>query len=103
MQIGEETIKLGLICYSADNLEASAVGGFSQCFSSLDVCRVCHQQYNELQEISGIAKAAPWTREEYDAAVEDMDELFDSSDDEEAPVPTRTYNTYPRTEDLECM
>jgi hypothetical protein len=32
-----------------------------------------------------------------------MDELFDSSDDEEAPVPTRTYNTYPRTEDLECM
>jgi hypothetical protein len=72
VQIGEETIKLGLICYSADNLEASAVGGFSQCFSSLDVCRVCHQQYNDLQEISGIAKADPWTREEYDAAVEDL-------------------------------
>jgi hypothetical protein len=30
-----------------------------------------------------------------------MDDLFDSSDDE-APAPT-TYNTYPRTEELECM
>jgi hypothetical protein len=30
-----------------------------------------------------------------------MDDLFDSSDDE-APAPT-IYNTYPRTEELECM
>ncbi len=30
-----------------------------------------------------------------------MDELFDRSDDE-APAP-RIYNTYPRTEELECM
>lgn len=72
VQIGNETIKLGLICYSADNLEASAIGGFSQNFSSVDVCRICHQQHKDLQEISGIPKAPPWTREEYDAAVENM-------------------------------
>ena len=27
-------IKCGVICYAADNLEASVVGGFSACFSS---------------------------------------------------------------------
>jgi len=69
VQIGGKTIKMGLICYSADNLEASAVGGFSQCFSSVDVCRVCHQQHKDLQEISGISKINLWTKEGYDAAV----------------------------------
>jgi hypothetical protein len=72
VQIGGKTIKMGLICYSADNLEASVVGGFSQCYSSSDVCRICHQQYKDLQQISGIPKMAQWTREEYDAAVEKM-------------------------------
>jgi hypothetical protein len=43
VQIGGRTVKIGLICYSADNLEASMVGGFSQCYSSVDVCRICHQ------------------------------------------------------------
>ncbi len=33
MQIGGKTVKMGQICYSADNLEASIVGGFSQCYS----------------------------------------------------------------------
>jgi len=72
VQIGGKTVKMGLMCNSADNLEASVVGGFSQCFSSNDVCRICHQQYKELPEISGISKKALWTREEYDAAVADM-------------------------------
>jgi hypothetical protein len=72
VQIGGKTVKMGLICYSADNLEASIVGGFSQCYSSFDVCRICHQQHQDLPEISGIPKAAPWTREEYDAAVENL-------------------------------
>jgi hypothetical protein len=72
VQIGGKTVKMGLICYSADNLEASAIGGFSQCFSSNDVCRICHQQYKDLQLISGIPKVSRWTKEEYDAAVENM-------------------------------
>jgi hypothetical protein len=72
IQVGGRTIKMGLICYSADNLEASSVGGFSQCFSSVDVCRICHQQYRELPEITGIPKKEPWTREEYDAAVDSI-------------------------------
>jgi hypothetical protein len=33
VQIGGKTVKMGQICYSADNLEASIVGGFSQCYS----------------------------------------------------------------------
>jgi hypothetical protein len=69
VQIGGKTVKMGLTCYSADNLEASVVGGFSQCYSSNDVCKICHQQYKELQEITGIPKVARWTREEYDRAV----------------------------------
>jgi hypothetical protein len=72
VQIGGKTVKMGLTCYSADNLEASVVGGFSQCYSSNDVCRICHQQYKELQEITGIPKVARWTREEYDRAVSNM-------------------------------
>ena len=32
-------VKCGIACYSADNLEASVMGGFSACFSSKDVCR----------------------------------------------------------------
>ncbi len=60
VQIGGKTVKMGLKCYSADNLEASIVGGFSQCYSSFDVCRICHQQHQDLPEISGIPKAAPW-------------------------------------------
>jgi hypothetical protein len=72
VEIGGKTIKMGLMCYAADNLEASVVGGFSQCYSSKDVCRICHQQYEDLQHISGISKEALWTREEYDAAVGNM-------------------------------
>ncbi len=33
VQIGGKTVKMGQICYSTDNLEASIVGGFSQCYS----------------------------------------------------------------------
>jgi hypothetical protein len=64
--VGGKLIKMGLVCYSADNLEAHAVGGFSQCFSSYDVCRMCHQQHQDLQNISGVSKEKPWTKEEFD-------------------------------------
>jgi hypothetical protein len=69
---GDKIVKLGVICYSADNLEAHCVGGFSQSFSSGDICRVCHQQYNDLPSITGIPKAKFWSREEYDDAVKDL-------------------------------
>jgi hypothetical protein len=72
VKVGEKTIKLGILCYCADNLEASIVGGFSQCFSSVDVCRVCHQQYKDLPTISGIPSADAWTREEYDSAAANL-------------------------------
>ena len=32
-------VKVGLLLYSADNLEAHTIGGFSACFSSKDICR----------------------------------------------------------------
>jgi hypothetical protein len=69
---GDRIVKLGVICYSADNLEAHCVGGFSQNFSSGDICRLCHQQFKDLPTISGIPKAQPWTRDEYDDAVKNL-------------------------------
>jgi hypothetical protein len=48
------------------------VGGFSYCYSSLDVCRICHQQHKDLPDISGIPKADPGTIAEYDAAVDNL-------------------------------
>ena len=35
----QRIIKCGLLIHPADNLEANGVGGFSQCFSSKDICR----------------------------------------------------------------
>ena len=41
-------VKCGVLIHPSDNLEAHAVGGFSQCFSSGDVCRFCHISYSDL-------------------------------------------------------
>ena len=35
----QRTVKAGVLPYSADNLEASIIGGFSASFSSKDICR----------------------------------------------------------------
>ena len=35
----KRVVKCGVLVYAADNLEAHAVGGFSQSFSSKDICR----------------------------------------------------------------
>ena len=35
----QRIIKCGVLIHPADNLEAHGVGGFSQCFSSKDICR----------------------------------------------------------------
>ena len=70
-------IKCGVLCYSADNLEASTVGGFSACFSSKDVCRVCHIQHHDLetdiQDRHGKLYEL-WTAEEYDRITSTLEE-----------------------------
>jgi hypothetical protein len=48
------------------------VSGLSGNFSSKDICRLCHTQFGDLQDISGVPTAAPWTREEYDNEVENI-------------------------------
>ena len=65
----ERIIRGGLLMYPADNLESHAIGGFSQSFSSRDICRYCHIQYDDLQ--SNIHSYGPkqhteWTISEYD-------------------------------------
>jgi hypothetical protein len=65
-----KTLKAGLLCHIGDNLESHTVGGFSACFSSKDVCRLCHLQYKDLQTITGVPKAPAWTQEEYDEIVQ---------------------------------
>ena len=58
-------IKCGILCYVADNLEASTIGGFSTNFSSKDVCRICHIKYEDLEDIN-YGEHGLWTVEEYD-------------------------------------
>ncbi len=41
---GSTTLKAGIVAYLSDNLEAHTVSGLSCCFSSRDICRVCHLQ-----------------------------------------------------------
>ena len=62
--------KAGILFHLGDNLEAHKVGGFSPCFSSYEICRFCHQQHKDLPLISGVPKAAPWTKEEYNDALD---------------------------------
>ena len=67
----QRTVKCGLLIHPADNLEAHAVGGFSQSFSSYDICRFCHCQYDDIKENIhdyGSYVHDKWTTEEYDAA-----------------------------------
>lgn len=67
--VGSRVIQMGIIAHLGDNLESHTVGGFSCCFSSKDICRVCHLQHQELPSISGIPSARKWTQDEYDNAV----------------------------------
>ena len=58
--------KFGILCYVADNLEACSIGGFSMNFSSKDVCRVCHAQYEDLEQDESCHYSL-WTIAEYDS------------------------------------
>ena len=63
-------VKAGVLLYSADNLEAHIIGGFSSCVSSKDICRWCHCQYKDLEDhvhdFDGDSVHRSWTAEEYD-------------------------------------
>ena len=81
-----KTIKCGVACYSADNLEAHIMGGFRACFSSGEVCRVCHINYCDLDDnIHDLCEGGnieKWTVSEYDQIVNTFKETDHSSDDE---------------------
>ena len=70
-------MKCGILCYAADNLEASLVGGYSACFSSKDVCRVCHIQYEDLESHIHDFDERPhkyWSVAEYDQIIKTLDD-----------------------------
>ena len=64
--------KFGLLIYCADNLESHTIGGFSASFSSKSVCRMCHIQYNQLED--DIMHHAKWTCQEYDDIVKSIND-----------------------------
>lgn len=72
VDVGGKIVKVGLLCHVGDNLEQHSVGGFSASFSSRDICRACHKQYQDIEDITGVPKSNPWTSEEYDDAVKNL-------------------------------
>lgn len=76
-------VKCGVLCYAADNLEASVVGGFSACFSSKDVCRTCHIQHSDLEDNIHDFNEVPhkyWTEEEYNKIVESIEDEIEENE-----------------------
>jgi len=71
-------MKFGILAYSADNLEAHSLGGFSCCFSSKDVCRFCHITYDELDshihDFDGNDAHKYWSVKQYDNICKDLTE-----------------------------
>ena len=93
----QRIVKCGVLIHPADNLEAHGVAGFSQSFSSKDICRFCHLQHSDLMENIhdyGPEPHAKWTVDEYDRAAiaaenkkktlerEEFEQISDSSEDE---------------------
>ena len=104
-------VKGGLLLHPADNLEAHSVGGFSQSFSSSDVCRFCHIKYDDLQENIhnyGSKQHCRWTKDEYvraadiaEARMRDQNESDDSMDVGEASNMEHDMNSDSDTSDGE--
>ena len=69
----EHEIRMGLLAYSGDNLEIHNIGGFSCCFSSRDICRICHASYKDLEtrihDYTDYGPHAYWSEKEYDDIV----------------------------------
>jgi hypothetical protein len=70
-------LKCGLILHAGDNLESHSVGGFSTCFSSLDICRFCHITHSDLRDhihdYDGEAAHKYWTTTEYDIVCDELE------------------------------
>ena len=68
------TIKVGFMLHIGDNLESHSLGGFSTCFSSRDVCRICHVQYHQLEtkihDCTENGSNSYWSTDEYDRIVD---------------------------------
>ena len=78
--------QLGVLAYSGDNLESHQIGGFSMCFSSKDICRMCHCQHKDLAErmhdLEGDSKHKYWNKREYDQICDklEVDDVEDSNE-----------------------
>ena len=58
-------------------IQAHVVGGFSACFSSKDICRVCHCEYKHLESrIHDLVDGCHsyWTVQEYDTITSRMEQ-----------------------------
>ena len=86
----KKTVKAGLLLYSADNLEAHQLGGFSCSFSSRSICRFCHIQYNDLDQhihdYDGDESHKRWQISEYDSIAGSFE-----------PLPSRFSSSHPKT------
>ena len=82
----QREVKCGVLIHPADNLEAHAVGGFSQSFSAKDICRFCHIQYDDLSDNIhdyNSKEHAKWNEEEYDKAAAFVERKKKSENEEE--------------------
>ena len=81
----EREVQMGLLAYSADNLEAHGLGGFNCCFSSFDICRFCHCQHGDLldniHDYDGDAMKKYWTEIEYDRIFDDLEKDIQEEED----------------------
>ena len=98
----EREVKMGVLAYSADNLEAHCLAGFSSCFSSYDICRWCHCQHSDLldniHDFDGNEMKKYWSVSEYDQFCDEIEaEQYDGSSD---PEPVTEENLF-RSSDAE--
>ena len=67
-------VKMGVFLHIGDNLEQHSLGGWSICFSSGRVCRICKVLHSELNECL-LEDKEFWTTHEYDRVVDQIDPL----------------------------
>ena len=86
----ERLVQLGVLAYSADNLEAHQLGGFSCCFSSSDICRFCHCKHSDLIEnihdFDGDDMKEYWTIKDYDKICSKLEDEGDPGEEFELVV-----------------
>ena len=80
----DSVVKFGILAYSGDNLESHCLGGFSSCFSSKDICRFCHINYDQLSscihDYISDEPHEPWTIDEYDRICNEIEKCGQNDD-----------------------